>query len=209
MKKWISLLLIGLLTLSGTTALAAGSLSDAAKDKLNMPISEAEPAKTPADESAPIDLSGMSDGELQALIDAAKQELAGRTGAAPESSDAVGDGSILYEDENLRITMNGVMELNDYGELVINVILENLTERNLIISLENASCNGWDVYEPVVSVSANGKSKDAFEFYDIETDAEISSADEVETIKGQIRYFDQDDYDFTVENSEFVTWNFK
>ncbi len=211
MKKWLSLILVLLLALSGTTALAAGSLSDAARGKRPVPAADANPGAdpAPAEASTSIDLSALSNDELQALIDAAQAELAGRVGTGPAASDVVGDGSILYEDENLRITMTGSLELDEYGALILNVVLENLTNRNLIMSLENASCNGWDVDSPVASVSANKKAKETLEFYDAAEDAELTAATDVRSIEGQIRYFDEDDYDFTVENESTVIWNFQ
>lgn len=210
MRKLVSMLLATLMLLSFAVLPAqASGLANTAREKVGGAATE--PA---AEATAKFDLQSMTEDELRQLIQDASAELESRAGqpdgsAAAPPADVVSIGSVLYEDENLRITMNGEPTMDEYGVLSLGIVIENFTDRNLIISLENASCNGWDVSEAVSSVSAGGKSRDTFDFYDAKADAELSSAADVETIKGNIRYFDEDDFEFTVENSEFVIWNFQ
>ena len=215
MRKWLSLFLAALLTLCCTTALAErGSLSGTAQSKQTSQTAEqaSEAPALPEDDSTDtptgIDLTALSDTELQALIDDARRELASRSGGA-SASEICENGSVLYEDASIRITMSGELELSEYDELILPIVIENLTDRNLIISLEHASCNGWEISSPVASVSAGKKARDTFEFYDIVEDAGLTSVEDVQEIEGIIRYFDEDDYDFTVENESTLVWRFQ
>lgn len=211
MRKWLSLFLAALLTLCCTTALAErGSLSGTAQSKQTSQTVEQPtlPEDDSTGTSTGIDLTALSDAELQALIDDARRELARRSGGV-SASDICENGSVLYEDASIRITMSGELELSEYDELILPIVIENLTDRNLIISLEHASCNGWEISSPVASVSAGKKARDTFEFYDIVEDAGLTSVEDVQEIEGSIRYFDEDDYDFTVENESTVVWRFQ
>ena len=147
-----------------------------------------------------IDLSAMSEEELKALIDDARLELT-------KYHPAVVAGTVLYEDENIKITVNGEIVIDDYDNMSINVIIENYSNMNLIISTANTSCNGWDIGDGTVSVSANKKAKDTFEFYDAAIDAELESAEDVEDITCSIHYFDEDTFEFSAD-SEVLTWTF-
>lgn len=147
-----------------------------------------------------VDLSAMSADELVALIDDARLEL---TKYLP----AVADGTVLYEDENIKITLNGELEI-EYGDLIVPVIIQNYTDRNLIVSFQNASCNGWGVNEGTVSVNANKKAKDKIDFWNAEEDADLTSIDDVEDITCTIRYFDEDDWKYSVDIEEPVIWLF-
>ena len=147
-----------------------------------------------------VDLSAMSADELVALINDARLEL---TKYLP----AVADGTVLYEDENVKITLNGELSI-EYGSLVVPVIIENYTDRNLIIAMNNSSCNGWDIMEGSISVNASKKAKDEITFYGAEEDADLTSVDEVEDITCIIRYFDEDDWNYSVEIDEPVIWLF-
>jgi hypothetical protein len=147
-----------------------------------------------------VDLSAMTADELVSLIDDARLELS-------KYLPVVADGVVLYEDENIKITLNGEISI-EYGDLVVPVIIQNYTDRNLLIGLNNASCNGWDIMEGSLSVNASKKAKDEITFYSAEEDADLTSVDDVEDITCTIRYFDDDDWDYSVESDEPVIWLF-
>lgn len=149
--------------------------------------------------AAEVDLSAMSEEELLSLIDAARLEL---TKYLP----CVTDGTLLYEDENVRITLDGELYM-EYGSLVIPVVLENMSGMNLILSLDYPSCNGWDLMDATASVSANKKAKATFEFYSADEMAELASAADVQDITCSVRYFDEDTFE-TICESESITWVF-
>lgn len=150
--------------------------------------------------AAEIDFSGMTQDELLNVIDQARLEL---TKFLP----AVVDGTVLYEDENVKITLNGDIYM-EYGALNIPVIVENYTDFDLIIGIEDSSCNGWDVGSATVSVSAGKKAKDEFAYYGADEDAELTSAEEVQDITGTLYYFDTETYDRLYEGETATTWLF-
>ena len=49
------------------------------------------------------------------------------------------DEAVLYEDDNVRITLTRSLELDDFDSLLLHVILENHTDHNLMVSLRNVS----------------------------------------------------------------------
>lgn len=147
-----------------------------------------------------IDLSTMTKEELIALIDNARLELTKYLPVAEE-------GTVLHEDELVRITYTS-MELDDYDSLLLNVVVENLTDSNVYVSLQNASCNGWSVWEGVVEVPANKKAKVAFDFMDAVIDAELESVEDVQDIEGDLLVMDSDTYE-NLADEVHVLWNFK
>lgn len=147
-----------------------------------------------------IDLSAMSEDELKALIDDARLELVKYHPAAV-------DGTVLYEDENVKITFTGNVELNEYDSLRIDVIVENYSDHNLSVILQNVSCNGWAIWDGSVRVPANKKAKDTFDFMDAVTEAELGKAEDVQDIEADLSYIDTDTWD-TVGDGDHVVWNF-
>ena len=147
-----------------------------------------------------IDLDGMSEEQLVALIDDARLALA-------KYHPSVADGTVLYEDENVRVTLVGAPEVDDYDSLLLNVIVENYSDHNLIIHLENTSCNGWSIYDSGVPVPANKKAKKTFDFMNAVIDAELASGEDVQDVEGDLYYFDSDTYDNIIDPVH-VTWTF-
>jgi hypothetical protein len=147
-----------------------------------------------------IDLSAMTQEELIALIDNARLEL---TKYLPEAA----DGTILHEDENVRVTFTGNIELDDYGYLNVDVIVENLSDHNLSVILQNVSCNGWAVWDASVDAPANKKAKASFSFMNAAADAELTSAEDVQDIEADLCCLDSDTWDYVGESAH-VIWNF-
>lgn len=147
-----------------------------------------------------IDLSAMSAEELQSLIDQARLEL---TKYLP----AAADGTVLYEDENVRITFTGNIELDDWGDMNVPVIVENLSNINLSVILENVSCNGWSIWDASISVPAGKKTKGNFSFMSAIEDAELKTAEDVEDIEADLFYSNSDTWDYVIDPVH-VTWLF-
>lgn len=148
-----------------------------------------------------IDLSTMTEAELKALIDDARLELAKYHPAAL-------DGTVLYEDENVKITFTGNIEVEkDYDQLAISVIIENYTDKNLGVAIENVSCNGWAIWESSIRVPANKKAKERFSFMNGVSDADLESVEDVQDIECDLRCYDTDTWD-TVKEGVHVVWNF-
>ncbi len=147
-----------------------------------------------------IDMTAMTDAELWNIIEQARIELRNR------ESDNVTDANIFYEDENIKITLTSDPYI-EYGVLTIDAIVENNTDKNLIISVENCQVNGWDVFGPVFSVSGNGKSKYPLEIYGIEEDTDIVDIADFKDMSGTIYYFDEDTFE-TIRETEKLHWMF-
>lgn len=177
MKKIIVMLLVALMVFGGSVVSAEG-----------------------VDVSAEgIDLSVMTQDELIALINDARLEL---TKYLPEAAEK----AILYEDENIRLTFTGA-ELDDYGDLIVKVIVENLSDKNLSIGIDNASINGWAIDIGGVSAPASKKAKDKFCIYDVTEDADLVTAEDLMDIEGDLYYYDSDSYD-RVNEGIHIVWNF-
>lgn len=147
-----------------------------------------------------IDLSGKTAQELLELIDAARIELALQL-------PPVSDGVTLYEDDNIVITLSGDPFI-EYGSLILPAVVVNKTDRNLIISFDNASCNGWDVLASTASVSASKKAKEQIEIYSVEEDADLTDVADLEDITCTISYFDDNDWEWYYEAAESIVWTF-
>lgn len=145
------------------------------------------------------DLSAMTEEELWELIANARMELG-------KYNPAIAEGDVFYEDENIRITVNGAPYI-EYESLTFDIIIENFTDMNIIASIDNCKINGWDSYGATVSVSANGKSKTTMDFYNVVESAELSDVSELQDISGIVSYFDEDTYE-TIYESETQNWMF-
>lgn len=153
-----------------------------------------------AEESDALNLSGKTIDELIWIINQARAELAMRL-------PPVVDGAVLYQDNNVSITMNGEVSLED-GELIIPIVVVNHTNRNLLISFDDMSVNGWAVAGSSASVMGGKKVKDEICIFDAEESADLTDLDTLTDIDCTVSYFDEDDYDWEFEG-ESVTWTFR
>lgn len=148
---------------------------------------------------ADVDLSRYGDAELQELIRQARAELAKRNPLVEKET-------ILYEDVYVKVTYTS-MEIDRYGELKINCIVENKSESNIRIKMTTATCNGWDIVyyanEGIVTAPALSKSRDAFEFAKCTELSEVKSVAEIEEIRFTVEVRDSDTYDTLSESKEF------
>lgn len=136
---------------------------------------------------AEIDLKGMSDSELSALIAQAQQELNSRKAAA-------GDEQIVLYDANGIIWYITDYEESDWSSyLTINSIVENKSDQNVTLSVDTLSVNGWDVSTFVYAqVSAGKKAKQEISF-DL-SDASVEKASEITTMEVAIQILNSDSY---------------
>ena len=147
-----------------------------------------------------VDFSTLSEEELKELIDEARLEMT-------KYHPLVTEGTLLYEDENITITCTGPLELDEYGYLYVPVIVENHSDKNLSIILQNVSCNGWAIYDGFLDVPANKKAKEQAYFMDAATDAELESAEDVQDIEADLHYYDDETYENVIEPVH-VAWSF-
>ena len=91
--------------------------------------------------------------------------------------------------------------------MTVSVIVENLSDINLSVILENVSCNGWSIWDASVSVPANKKTKESFSFMSAIEDAELKTAEDVKDIEADLYYYDSDTWDNVIDPIH-ITWLF-
>lgn len=127
--------------------------------------------------------------ELQAEL----KELKGETG--------VEEGGVLYQDENIIITFDGIDgEEDDYD---VKFILENLSDKTLTVQARETSINGFMV-DPICSmeVAPGKKAKDGMSIWG--EDAEDNPMSEVENIETKFHIFNNDDWEDYVDTENIV-----
>lgn len=151
-----------------------------------------------------LDYQSMTDEQLHAVINSARSELAKRELIAA-------DKTVLFEQEGVTIYISGdytVREgvIGDAVYLEIKLVVVNETDRNVGISIENPSVNGWDISAPYLSgVSAQKKAKDTLKLN--VADAEVKTAEDLEDLTLSFRLYDADSYK-TFFEGEPITLHF-
>lgn len=145
------------------------------------------------------DLSNMTEEELWNIITSARMELG-------KYDPIIAEGGLFYEDENIRITLINTPYV-EYESLTLEVIVENFSSNNLLISVEDCKINGWDHYGASVSLSSSCKARTTLDFYDVVASCELGDASELQDISGVIDYSDSDTYD-GIFTSGTYTWTF-
>ena len=172
MKRFFAILLAVLILLSATMALAEG-----------------------------MDFTSMTDAELYALVNGARNELTKRELVAAENVVIVGqDGITVY--------MTGNNAINEYSPVLeMEAVVVNDTEKSISVSVESASVNGWNVYgSGIYETTAGKKQKGVFELYLEDSDA--TTLEEVEDIEIELYIYDTDTYD-RIGEAITVTMNLK
>ena len=135
------------------------------------------------------DLSDMTDEELHALIDAARNELTSREMKAAENT-------VLFEQEGVQVYMTGNNRTENYGDsayLYVEVIIINDSDKDIALVDKSVCVNGWEVmFFGVGGVSAGKKKKDEIEL--VISDASISSLEEVEDVEFVFQLVDENAY---------------
>ena len=151
--------------------------------------------------SAGLNYDQMTEEELQAVIDQARI-------AMTKYHPLVEEGTVLYSDKNISVTYTGNCSIDWYGDLIIDVIITNSTNKNIRVCLEDESCNGWAVDTGISeAIPAHKKAKTRFKVYGIKEKADITSVEEVEEIEAALYYFDEATYDNMIQR-QHVLWQF-
>jgi len=144
--------------------------------------------------------------ELISIIDQARLELM-------QFYPPVVDGTVLYEDENVKMTAIGAPYFDeywgvddDYGTMYIDVIIENYTNSNIQCMFAEIAVNGWTLNGYAEEVMANKKVKGSISI-DYIADTDLSSAEEIETIEGVFSYVHSDSWDLVGQGKFYWTFN--
>ena len=143
-----------------------------------------------------MDLSSISDEQLQNIISNCSAELMARHTTEPE-------GTLIFEYEGVKVYQTGKAEVNAFtGFLTVPVAVYNDTDSEMVISAENTHCNGWDISAGNCRASAKSKKKDDI-YFDI-TDADVKTIDQIDSLNFKWQVYDYDHYStiYTQEKSE-------
>lgn len=122
-------------------------------------------------------------------------------------SDVTEVGDVIYQDDSVIITYDGIKE-DEYGDgYSINFITENLTDKKISVQYEDASLNDFMFYALYsADMAPNKKSKDGIDIY--EYDDEYCSMEDLECLEFRVEILDGDSFD-EISISDPVTINFK
>ena len=101
--------------------------------------------------------------------------------------DATVEGDIVYQDDSVIVTYNGLKE-NEYGDgYTINFIIENLTDKKINVGYDDESINGFMCYTGFYAdIVAGKKTKEVIDMYEDSDDycpmEELSDADTYDEI---------------------------
>ena len=150
--------------------------------------------------NADLDVSAMSDQELKDTIAACSAELRARATVSP-------DWVLLFEYRSVKVYQTGDAEIDRFGRLIIPVAIINDMDYPVLISIQDAKCNGWEIFSDGCSTkTGNSKVKDILTF-DIR-DANIESIDQIDSLTFSWWFINRDNTkdSFTDEYTEHRFW---
>lgn len=141
------------------------------------------------------DVSGMSDQELKDLISACSAELRARASYDQE-------GILIFEYEKIRIYQTDKAYVDSLGFLYVPVVVQNDMDHEMVISAENAICNGWDIFAGNCRASGKTKNEDKLAFKI--SDANLKKIDQIDSLTFHWEVIDFTDLDivYTQEEAE-------
>lgn len=135
-------------------------------------------------------MHNFNESELRNIIKAARNEL-------DKYSPELADGDILYEDQYVKLTFLSI-ELNTYGELLINVIMENKSDEKLRVEMDEVTCNGWSVLyymnEGRVSCPPASKKRGSMELGKFTELSGVTSLEEIEEFRFKLEVVESDSW---------------
>lgn len=99
---------------------------------------------------------------------------------------------VLYQDENVIITYDGISEGSWGGGYDINLTVENLSQRTLTVQCRETSINGYMV-EPICSIEVASGKKSRDEISIMGKDADFIPMNMVENVETKFHIFDFND----------------
>lgn len=131
--------------------------------------------------------------------------------ASRHSSDTVADFPILYSDQYITVTYEGIAVSGD--DIKIHIVADNTSDLDIQFRFDSCVCNGWDIKKNDSSGSIVSKSHSKLRtdlmFYDGADMCGISSADEIETINYKVVTVNTSGYSRIFTGSEYIAINFK
>lgn len=139
---------------------------------------------------AEADFTAMTDDELHALVDGARNELTRR-------ELVTSDKTVLFDQDGISCYLTGNYEIQEWGEgnhvMKLEGVVINNSDVMVTVGIEGCYVNGWEVYGGIIQkTDAGKKQRDTFEIrlYD----ADIHSYEEIEDIEFTFKVYKSDDY---------------
>lgn len=143
------------------------------------------------------DWKNATDVELQNALAEIQAEIQTRGRATQDA----GDGT-LYEGNGVKITMTGETHL--FVDLFyIGVIVENDSDRNIMVSVRDASVNGWETSTLSPGTVQAGNKKQADMTFNIGK-AGITTEDEIQNISFRLTILDSDSFELIGETEKIT-----
>lgn len=140
-----------------------------------------------------MDFASMTDEELHALVDGARNELANRELAATADT-------VLIDQDDVKVYLTGEHKVSSNGSyLYMEAVVVNDSDKQISILIDSSSINGWDVFSTGISETNPGKKQKGEFDFSLE-DAGISSYEEIEEIEMELYLFDSINYDRISDN---------
>lgn len=135
------------------------------------------------------DYSSMTDEQLHAVVDAARNELAKRELVAAENL-------VLIDQDGVQMYMTGKYKVwgNDNVYLTLEVVVVNDSARIVSVSFDNASVNGWETFSTGVGETSPGKKQKGTLEFRI-SDADIKTYEEVQDIELNMYLYDMAEWE--------------
>lgn len=121
--------------------------------------------------------------------------------AVADAQDAMGiDNVVVYDQDGITFTVKSD-EISEWDEYVLNVEIENTTEKDIMVSLNNTSVNGW-VCDPfwAIDITAGNKAVEKVTWYS--SDFEELEIDDIKEITSEFVIYDKSIWD-VIDSSEF------
>lgn len=143
------------------------------------------------------DWKNATDAELQTAIAEIQAEIQKRGTATQDE----GSGA-LYEENGVKIMMTGETRL--FVDLFyISVIVENDSDRNIMVSVRDASVNGWETSTLSPGTVQAGNKKQADMTFNIGK-AGIATEDEIRNISFYLTILDSDSFELIGETEKIT-----
>ena len=145
------------------------------------------------------DFTSLTDEELHALVDGARNELKAR-------ELVINEKTVLLNQEGVQIYLTGPYEVeaqsySNYTTISFEAVVVNDTDKKINVSFESSSVNGWDVDNSgILEISAGKKKKGNLKLRI--SDADITTYEEIEDIELVFKVWDDDTWNtmFTSDN---------
>ena len=174
---------------------------EAAESVLDEKATEAEESSEEETTEETTEVETSEESQEEATEETTEEATESEEESEKETTPAQVTEGVLYESETVRITFTG--EEESYGDIDLNMQIENLTDKSITVTANNISVGDVMVEAYLYAdISAGKTAKEAMSFYS--EDMEIHNINELGTVEFSFIVSDSDTYE-TIEETEYVT----